>query len=226
MFRIKICGITSPADGLVVARAGADAIGLNFYPQSPRYVTASRAELIISELPDGVCRVGLFVNAEISAVLDAADQLGLHMIQLHGDETPEYCAHLRDRRVIAALRCPDGFGPLTNFLETCRSLDCLPEAVLIDGYQRGKYGGTGLTADWKAVAALSGQLGDVRLILAGGLVPENVSQAIHLVGPDAVDTASGVEQCPGCKDPARVQAFVAAARAAFSGDAGHSALPG
>ena len=216
MFRIKICGITTPTDGHLVDQAGADAIGLNFYPDSPRYVPPSRAELIVRELPDDLCRVGLFVNAEVEVVLDAADRLRLDMIQLHGDESPEYFAQLQQRRVIAGRRCPDGFGSLRTFLEACRSLDSLPEAVLIDGYRRGHYGGTGQTADWQAVSTLESQLGEVRLILAGGLVPENVSEAIRRVRPDAVDTASGVERSPGVKDPERLHAFVAAARAAFS----------
>ena len=216
MFRIKICGITTATQGLQAAEVGADAIGLNFFPDSPRYVTPEQADAIVRELPDTLCRVGLFVNAKPETILTAATRHQLDMIQLHGDESPEDFARLRTHRVIAGRRCPHGFAPLLSFLERCQNLDCLPEAVLIDGYQLGQYGGTGHTADWDAASTLTRSLKGARLVLAGGLNAENIAEAIGSVRPDAVDTASGVETKPGVKDPQQMRAFVTAAQAAFS----------
>lgn len=216
MFRVKICGITTAANGLQAVEAGADAIGLNFFPASPRYVTPEQADVIVSTLPNTVCRVGLFVNANLETILATAARLRLDMIQLHGDEAPEDFAGLRGQRTIAARRCPTGFDSLLSFLDCCQNLDCLPEAILIDGYQPGQYGGTGHTADWDSVATLQSSLSGAQLILAGGLTPENVATAIHRVRPDAVDTASGVESEPGIKDPQKMGDFVTAARQAFA----------
>ena len=216
MFRVKICGITTAIHGRQAVEAGADAIGLNFFPESRRYVTLDQADAIVQTVPNTVCRVGLFVNASLETILATTTQLQLDMIQLHGDETPEYCAELRGHRIIVARRCPTGFDSLLSFLDHCQTLACLPEAILIDGYQSGQYGGTGQTADWDAVAALPGKLQGAQLILAGGLIPENVATAIHQVRPDAVDTASGVESEPGVKDPQKMADFVTAAREAFA----------
>ena len=216
MFRIKICGITTVTHGRQAVEAGADAIGLNFFPESPRYVTLDQAAAIVQTTPNTICRVGLFVNASLETILATTNQLRLDMIQLHGDETPEYFAQLRGHRIIAARRCPAGFESLLSFVDQCQKRSCLPEAILIDGYQQGQYGGTGQTADWDAVAALSGSLRGAQLILAGGLIPENVATAIHQVRPDAVDTASGVESKPGVKDPQKMRDFVTAAQRAFA----------
>ena len=216
MFRVKICGITTVTHGRQAVEAGADAIGLNFFPESPRYVTLDQAAAIVQTTPNTICRVGLFVNASLETILATTNQLRLDMIQLHGDETPEYFAQLRGHRIIAARRCPAGFESLLSFVDQCQKRSCLPEAILIDGYQQGQYGGTGQTADWDAVAALSGSLRGAQLILAGGLIPENVATAIHQVRPDAVDTASGVESKPGVKDPQKMRDFVTAAQRAFA----------
>ncbi|MEE3371438.1 MAG: phosphoribosylanthranilate isomerase [Planctomycetota bacterium] len=216
MFRVKICGITTAANGQQAVAAGADAIGLNFFPKSPRYVTPDQADAIVRTLPNTVCRVGLFVNASLETILATAARLQLDMIQLHGDETPEDFGGLRGHRVIAARRCPTGFDSLLSFLDSCQNLGCLPEAILVDGYQSGQYGGTGHTADWDAVATLPGNLQGAQLVLAGGLTPDNVATAIERVRPDAVDTASGVESKPGAKDPKKMRKFAIAAREAFS----------
>ncbi|MBN81087.1 MAG: N-(5'-phosphoribosyl)anthranilate isomerase [Planctomycetaceae bacterium] len=216
MFRIKICGITTVTHGRQAVEAGADAIGFNFFPESPRYVTPGQADAIVQAIPNTICRVGLFVNASLEDILATATQLRLDMIQLHGDETPEYVAQLRGHRIIAARRCPAGFDSVLSFVDQCQSRACIPEAILIDGYQSGQYGGTGQMADWDAVAALAGKLRGAQLILAGGLIPENVATAIHQVRPDAVDTASGVESKPGVKDRQKMQDFVTAAQGAFA----------
>jgi phosphoribosylanthranilate isomerase len=215
MFSIKICGITSVADALTVARAGADAIGLNFYAQSPRCVDPTIARQIVEVLPGSVQKVGLFVNAPAAEVCRAFDELGLDLIQLHGDEPPEFLAQLGPRPVMRAFRLgPSSVDPL-KYLDDCRQLGCLPRMMLMDAYVAGQYGGTGGKCDWTIVGRYSAAVGYPPLVLAGGLTPQDVAEAIHTVRPAAVDTASGVESSPGCKDPARVEAFVRAAQAAF-----------
>jgi phosphoribosylanthranilate isomerase len=216
MFHIKICGITRVDDALAAAQAGADAIGLNFYPASPRFVSPAQAEAIVAaELP-GVVKVGLFVGSDAREVCETFDRLKLDLIQLHGDEPPEYLAHLGGRPVMRAFRLgPAGLSPVVTYLDDCRRLGCLPRLVLLDAYTPGVYGGTGEIADW-AVAAEYRAMDQVPpLVLAGGLTPQNVTRAIRSVRPAAVDTASGVESSPGRKDPAAVAAFVRVAREAF-----------
>jgi phosphoribosylanthranilate isomerase len=246
LFRIKICGVTSAFDALAAIDAGADALGLNFYPPSPRcidrqWATAvsdlapimpgsqvddpppssripppDRLQAQIAQVAAGrAVRVGLFVNADACQVCRMFDQLPLELLQLHGDEPPEYLAQLGGRPVMRAFRLgPEGLSPIESYLDRCRRLQCLPKLVLIDAHRDGQYGGTGQTADW-------GQLLDwpqhfPPLVLAGGLTPANVAQAIGSVRPSAVDTASGVEMAPGRKDPALMTAFVQAARAALA----------
>ena len=215
-FRIKICGITTPENGAMVAQAGA--VGLNFYPKSPRSITRERAAEIIDVLPAEVVKVGLFVNSAADDVVDAFDQLDLDLIQLHGDEPPEFIAALGDRPVMKAFRLgPPGLTPITQYLADCRDLGCLPRFVLIDAYQKGSYGGTGQKADWSVADAYpTNGLTDIPpLVLAGGLTPDNVGDAIRAVHPMAVDTASGVETSPGVKNPELVSRFVQAAADAF-----------
>lgn len=216
MFRVKTCGITSVEDAQTVARAGADAVGLNFYPNSPRCIAAEVARSIVDVLPERVVKVGLFVNAEVQQILGAFDLLGLDLIQLHGDEPPELIAALGDRPVMRAFRLgPAGLGPVAEYLRQCRGLGCMPQLVLIDSHVRGVYGGTGTTADWEAARLYPIEQDNPPLVLAGGLTPGNVAEAIRTVNPRAVDTASGVESEPGRKDPAAVEAFVRAACRAF-----------
>ncbi len=218
MFRIKICGITNVADALAVARAGADAVGLNFYEKSPRCIDFARAREIVDALPRPIVKVGVFVNAQAAEICRVFDQLGLDLIQLHGDEPPTFLMQLGDRRVIKAFRLgPDGMFPVGEYLGHCDSLGRMPKMVLVDACRKGVYGGTGQVADWSAVKTYR-PVGDrplPPLVLAGGLRPGNVGEAIGAVRPEAVDTASGVESSPGKKDPAAVEAFVHAARQAF-----------
>lgn len=217
MFRIKVCGLTSVEDAVMVSAAGVDAIGLNFYPESPRSLSLEKAFELVQVVPDSVARVGLFVNATDDEVCRAYDHLGLDFIQLHGDEPPEYLLALGGRPVIRAFRLgPGGLQPILKYLAACDLPEVNIQAVLIDAYDPQLYGGTGETADWKHVARERLALKELPLILAGGLNATNVAQAISTVKPDAVDTASGVEDQPGKKDRNRVQAFVQAAQQGFS----------
>lgn len=217
MFRIKICGITRVEDARQAAEAGADACGLNFYPHSPRCVALSTAAEICKQLPRSVVRVGVFVNAAPSEVVEAFGRLGLDLIQLHGDEPPEYLAELGSRPVIRAFRLgPEGMAAIERYLAQAEALGTLPRMVLVDAYRAGQYGGTGKAADWAALAGYAHLPWKLPLVLAGGLDPDNVAEAIRQVRPAAVDTASGVETAPGQKSPDHVRRFVAAAQAAFS----------
>jgi phosphoribosylanthranilate isomerase len=215
MFQIKICGITDVDDARLVARAGADAIGLNFYPKSPRFLSAEKARAIAAAVPAGVCKVGLFVNAPALEVGRLFDQLGLDLIQLHGDEPPEYLAGLGGRPVMRAFRLgASGLEPITRYLTRCRQLEALPQLVLIDSLVAGSYGGTGQVANWTLAGRYPRE--NPPLVLAGGLTPANVAESIRTVRPAAVDTASGVESSPGRKDLDLVGQFIAAARAALA----------
>ena len=217
MFQTKICGITNPADAAAVAAAGVDAVGLNFYTGSRRYVSVERAEAIVAALPRDVLRVGLFVDSTDDEVSAAFDRLQLDLIQLHGSEPPEFIASLGERPVMKAFRLGiGGVAPIADYLEQCRSLGRLPDLILIDADVPGQLGGTGQTADWNLLIEEREKLGSLRLVLAGGLTADNVAEAIRRVRPDAVDTASGVEvDCPR-KDPALSRQFVTAANVAFS----------
>jgi phosphoribosylanthranilate isomerase len=214
MFQIKICGITSVDDAVMVTRAGADAIGLNFYAKSPRCVTTETARQIARAVPSSVTKVGLFVNATVDEVWRTFDDLKLDVIQLHGDEPPEFIHQLAPRPVMRAFRLgPGGLDSVFMYLDRCRDR---PAYALLDALSVGVYGGTGVTVDWTIAREYAQKLGSPALVLAGGLVPANVAEAIQAVRPSAVDVASGVESSPGRKDPVAVAAFVQAARAAFA----------
>jgi phosphoribosylanthranilate isomerase len=216
VFRIKICGITTTEDAQQAARAGADAVGLNFYPGSPRFLSVTQARDIAAAATDRVAKVGVFVNADSDRMLDLAETVGLDMIQLHGDEPSQTLQRLSDYPVIKAFRCRrDGLEPVLGFLKQCRAEGRLPDAVLLDAHAPGKYGGTGQCIDWPAVRGAQATIGGVPVVLAGGLTAENVAQAIVEARPAAVDTAGGVELSPGMKDPNKMNRFVAAAEAAF-----------
>ena len=217
MFSIKICGITTVHDALLVAAAGADAIGLNFYASSPRYVRPSRASSIVSAIPGELVKIGVFVNARATEVACIASDVGLDQVQLHGDEPPEDLMQLSPLPVIRAFRVRDGdVGPVVRYLERCQQLELLPAAILLDAFQEGQYGGTGKTIRWGALAGRTDWLGEIPLVLAGGLTPDNVAAAIEAIAPHAVDTASGVEKQPGEKDEVLVRRFVMAARGALA----------
>jgi phosphoribosylanthranilate isomerase len=216
MFRVKICGITYVEDALAAARAGADAIGLNFYPRSPRYVSFETARQIMAVLPEEMVAVGLFVNAPSSDVCRLCDELRLDLIQLHGDEPPEYLALLGARPIMRAFRVgAEGLQPVLEYLDRCRELAAMPRLTLLDSPVGAKFGGTGQTGDWSAAARYAAQADVPPLVLAGGLTPSNVAAAIEAVHPAAVDVASGVESSPGRKDAAAIEAFVQAAKSAF-----------
>jgi phosphoribosylanthranilate isomerase len=205
MVRVKVCGITNGADALAAIEAGADALGFNFYARSPRYITPRDARRIIERLPPAVLCVGVFVNEDDAAtVARLAEESGVSAVQLHGDESPEYCAALGGHEVIKALRVGQDFAP-----EAAAGYPA--GSILLDAYNACARGGTGETFDW-TLARRTREL-VARLYLAGGLRPENVAGAIAAVAPYAVDVCSGVESAPGRKDAASVRAFVAAVRA-------------
>ena len=194
--RIKICGITNLEDALVATELGADAVGFVFYEKSPRYINPRTAALIIRELPPFVATVGVFLNEPPDKPVDTAKQSGVGCVQLHGDETPEYCQSL-GLRTIKALRVKDAY-----VLNELRSFTV--SGILLDTYREGVPGGTGETFDWE-IAAEAAKAG--RIILSGGLTPENVRQAIEKVRPYAVDVSSGVESKPGKKDHEKLRKF-------------------
>ena len=216
MFRIKICGITTPHDAEQATQAGADAIGLNFYPGSRRFIELPRAKEIVAAAGRHVLKVGIFVNADAGDVRKVAEEVELDLVQLHGDESPEYVASLGDMPVMRAFCGDVSIADINRFLAECLELGSKPRMVLIDGAGRGQYGGTGMTADWQRLATEVGGLA-APLVLAGGLQPQNVAEAIKTLRPAAVDTAGGVEVEPGRKSPELMQAFVSAAKQAFDG---------
>ncbi len=200
--KVKICGITNLADAQQAAEAGADALGFNFYERSPRCIAPAVAGTIIRELPPFVVKVGVFVDAPPERVFEAISQCGLNVVQFHGHEPPEYCTQ---------------FGVMTMKafrIRDASSLEALSQyatdAWLLDAYTPGQFGGTGERFDWD-LAAQAQHFGRP-IFLAGGLTPENVAEAVRRVGPYAVDVASGVETSPGRKDPAKVRAFIQAAK--------------
>jgi phosphoribosylanthranilate isomerase len=217
MFRIKICGITNIDDAHAAIDSGADALGLNFYAQSKRCVERDTAEQIAAALPNTISKVGVFVNHSAEQIQDVATQIHPSHIQLHGDESAQFLNNLPTSiKIIRAYRCgADGLARLVSYIEQCRAIGRAPDAVLIDSGAGGAFGGTGHTADWKLIANQRDVLGDIPLILAGGLTPTNVAAAIDAVRPDAVDVASGVEREPGIKDHDLIKRFIAAAREAF-----------
>lgn len=208
MTRIKICGITNWADAKVCVDAGASAIGLNFYASSPRSVSPAAAWEIARRLPPFVEAVGVFVNWQPEAVLSLARALHLHGVQLHGDESVGDVETLAAQiSVIKAVQVKSGFRP-----ESLNKFSAAG-AILLDGFRAGLRGGTGATVDWK-LAAGAGR--HANIILAGGLTPENVAEAILVARPYAVDVASGVESKPGKKDAGLVRAFVSVVAATDS----------
>jgi phosphoribosylanthranilate isomerase len=201
---VKICGITNLEDALLAVDAGADALGFNFYRPSPRYIAPIAARAIINELPETILTVGVFVNEDSPDTVEhIATEAGVTAIQLHGDESPQFCAALRDRYVIKVLAMAEDFDPL-------QALAYNVHAFMVDAFDRKARGGTGRTVDWSAAQRLSAVV--PKLFLAGGLSPENVLFAISAVAPYAVDACSALESSPGKKDPKRVHAFVQAIR--------------
>jgi phosphoribosylanthranilate isomerase len=202
--RIKICGITNVVDAVAAVDAGADALGFMFFDKSKRHVTAGAVAEIVRELPPLVAKVGVFVNPTADFVHETIEVARIDTIQLHGEETPEFCAQF-PLKVIKAFRVKDH--------ETLR--DCLhyrEHAWLLDSYVEGALGGTGVTFNWD-VAVEATRLSRM-VMLAGGLKVETVAGAVAKVRPYAVDVSSGVEAAPGKKNPAKIRAFIQAAREA------------
>jgi phosphoribosylanthranilate isomerase len=212
--RIKICGVTTPDDVAVCANAGADAVGINFHPASPRYVDPKASQALLRSIPPLMSGVGVFVGLPLRQVTAMAYQLGLRGIQYHGENRD--LADPFPFSMIAAFRVRDrkSLSAIDAYLESCRAFGQLPAAILLDAYVEGQEGGTGKTAPWDLIASFKP---GVPIILAGGLTPSNVAEAIRLVRPAGVDVASGVEFTPGRKDPDRVRVFVANAREAAAG---------
>jgi phosphoribosylanthranilate isomerase len=200
--RVKICGITTWEDARLCLDLGVSALGFNFYPPSPRATTPADAWSIIRRLPPFVEAVGVFVNWPPPVVDALARAVRLGGVQLHGQESAGEVAELsRKHRVIKAVTVKNGFR--VESLARYRAAD----ALLLDGFARGLHGGTGRALDWK-LARSARRYG--RIILAGGLSPENIAEAIRVAQPYAVDVASGVEVRPGRKDPAKLRALFSA----------------
>lgn len=230
LFHVKICGVTTPADAGLAAAAGADAIGVNFVVGSPRRIDPATARTVAAAVPPEVLVVGVFAGMPPAAIADVVHAVGLGAVQLHGHlagpgaDVPEACAALAalvgGLPLIRAVRFEaEGFAAARRWIAAAAALGATPALALVDapaprGAEPGALGGTGCRADWGALAT-EPPLG-LPWALAGGLDAANVAEAIRITGARAVDVASGVESAPGRKDPARLAAFVAAARAAFA----------
>jgi len=200
--KVKICGITSVADGLAAAEAGADMIGLMFYDKSPRCVSHATGAEISRALSPFIVKVGVFVNPDEDAVMRAIGECGVTLLQFHGEETPEFCAQF-------------GVMSMKAFrVRDAGSLNALPnyatDAYLLDAYSPDAHGGTGAKFNWDL--AIAAKQHGKPIFLAGGLTPENVAAAVQQVQPFGVDVSSGVESAPGKKDAAKVRAFIRAAQ--------------
>jgi phosphoribosylanthranilate isomerase len=201
MAEVKICGLTTLEDTRRCIDAGADVIGLNFWPGSPRHVDRSTARMIVETLGDCAQMVGVFVDAELEQIREILAETGLQWAQLHGEETPEELAELLPN-AYKAIGVKDG-----GAVELARTYP--GEHLLLDASVPGMPGGTGRTFDWAIAAEVAKER---KLTLAGGLKPANVGEAVRLVQPFRVDVASGVESSPGRKDPVLVRRFIAAAK--------------
>ena len=200
MTLVKICGITNVADAHAAVEAGADALGFNFYRPSPRYITPPDARAIIDQLPESVLKVGVFVNEDLKSLMRVTEEANFSAVQLHGDESPEYCRELEGKFVIKA------FGAANNLKFNAYQVD----AIMLDTKDDLLHGGTGRVFDWSIAQRATSSV--PKLFLAGGLSPENVAEAITRVRPYAVDACSSLEIRLGKKNHERVRAFVKAVR--------------
>lgn len=211
---IKICGIKKIEDALLAASAGADILGFIFYPKSPRYVLPPEAKKIIQSLPKCILTTGVFINYPIEEIKQIVDLCGLDLIQLHGEETPQYAEKLRKmlkgKKIIKAFRIKNekDLNKINSFFKPIRTIDY----VLLDTYVKNIPGGTGKTFDWK-IAAEAGR--SYRIILSGGLNDKNIEYAIRTVNPAIIDVASGVERKDGSKDPKKMETFISKANLAL-----------
>jgi phosphoribosylanthranilate isomerase len=205
--RVKICGNTNLADAECAARAGADALGFIFYPRSPRFMQAGSVRAIIDQLPRDIRKVGIFVNEPVERVREVANTAGLTSVQLAGAESPEECSELvHDFEVLKVFHIAPGFD--------ASALRAYTVSAFLFDTPSPIHGGSGKTFDWSLLRGVREQLqGRTPFYLAGGLSPDNVTDAIEQVEPDGVDVCSGVERAPGQKDHQKVTAFISAARA-------------
>lgn len=205
--RVKICGLTNLDDARVAVDAGADALGFIFFPGSPRYVTPAAAARIIAQLPPFIAKVGVFVDESLAGIQETLTATGIDTVQLHGSESPALCEKLSESRlkIIKAFRVKDqsSLAALKDFRAS---------AFLLDSYVPGQLGGTGAKFNWDLAIQAAGF--GTPIILAGGLLPENIGDAVSKVSPYGVDVSSGVESAPGKKHHAKVRAFITAARSA------------
>jgi len=203
MIKIKICGITNLDDAMAAAEDGADALGFNFYKKSPRYVDPGKAAEIIHQLPPFITPVAVFVNEREEKVRDIQFTTGIKVLQFHGDERPEFCDRFATRVIKAfQVKDKDSLKHMAHYHVG---------ALLLDSYREGLRGGTGTTFDWH-LAVVAKTLG--RVVLAGGLTPENVAEAVKLVQPYGVDVTGGVEREKGLKDHAKLKKFITEVRRA------------
>jgi phosphoribosylanthranilate isomerase len=204
---IKICGITNLDDALAAVAAGADALGFNFYKPSPRYITPQHAREIVEQLPESLLTVGVFVNEESPDVVRSiATEAGIRAVQLHGDESPEYCRELAGKYyVIKTFAVSDSFD-----VQTANPYEV--EAIMLDTKHNTLRGGTGRVFDWSVAEQAASMI--PKLFLAGGLSPENIENAVKIVRPYAVDACSALEDRPGKKNHERMRVFVNAVRRA------------
>jgi len=203
MIFVKICGITRLEDAITASDLGARALGFNFYKKSKRYISPERAAEIIKDLPGHILKVGLFVNSCEDEVEEINSKLELDLLQFHGDETPEFCKKWGDK-VIRAFRIEK-----EDQLDEIRKYD-FARMIIIDAAVKGQFGGTGKLSDWEI--AIKAKKCGIPLLLAGGLTPVNVGEAIKKVRPFGVDVAGGVESSPGIKDMEKVRAFMHSVR--------------
>ena len=207
MLRIKICGLTTPQDAAAAIESGADALGFNFFPGSKRYVRMETAGDWIVALPGNVEKVGILVNPSWEEAKAAAETAGITALQLHGAETPQFCRRLMEEgiRFEKAL-------PVTDADSVTNVPDFFTRTLLLDSGGTGEFGGSGQTFAWEIARDFVQANASFRVVLAGGLTPENVAEAVAMVRPFGVDVTSGVESSPGRKDHRRLRAFIAAAR--------------
>jgi phosphoribosylanthranilate isomerase len=207
MLRIKICGLTTPQDAVAAIEAGADALGFNFFPGSKRYVRPEIAGSWIAELPQGVDKVAILVNPSWDEAIAAATVTGITGLQLHGAETPAFCRRLLE----GGIRFEKAV-PVTDSNSVANLPDFHTSTLLLDSGGAGEFGGSGRTFPWSIAREFVRARPQIRVILAGGLEPENVADAVAMVRPFGVDVTSGVESSPGRKDHGRMRDFIAAAR--------------
>ena len=207
MLRVKICGLTTPQDAAAAIEAGADSLGFNFFRGSKRYLPPEKAAAWIADLPSNLEKVAILVNPSWDEATAAAAMVGITALQLHGTETPEFCRRLLESGIRFAKALPvSGFDSVANLP------DFHTTTVLLDSGTGGQFGGSGRAFPWSVARDFVRARPELRVILAGGLTPENVASAVAAVRPFGVDVTSGVESSPGRKDHRRMGDFVAAAR--------------